>query len=309
MQTKVKNVLKQVNSVILDKSEQIEIIMATWLMGGHVLLEDLPGTGKTVLAKCFSKSCDSNYGRVQFTPDLLPSDIIGITIYDQESKKFYFKKGPLFSSFFLADEINRATPRTQAALLEAMAEKQITIENRSTKLSESFFVMATQNPIEQHGTFPLPEAQLDRFTVRLSLGFLRPEFEKDMIKNQLNNNPLSSLKKILTEEDFLEIKKQVLTIKIDDEIIDYIIKIAEKTRKHPSIKHGVSPRATLAYTKLAQSYAFVLGRDHVLPADVYKLAEHVLNHRLILTEDALFEGIDSRELILEIIKSVRPPKI
>lgn len=306
---KIPLVLNEMNKVILDKEEEIELIFATWLMGGHALLEDLPGTGKTVLAKCFAKVARLDFGRVQFTPDLLPSDIIGTAIYDQESKKFFFKKGPLFSDFFLADEINRATPRTQAALLESMAEKQITVENRTTELSPAFFVLATQNPIEQHGTFPLPEAQLDRFTIRTSLGFLNPVREKAMILAQIEGNPLSEVKQIINIEELVLLSRLTKKVKIDESILDYIIGIAELSRKHPQLKHGISPRATLAYTRLAQAYALVKGRSHVIPADIFHLAIPVMNHRIILTEDALFEGQSTQEIIKDILKKVRAPKL
>ena len=306
---KAKAALAEVNKVILGKEREIEIIFATWMMGGHALLEDLPGTGKTVLAKSFSKVCQVDFGRVQFTPDLLPSDIIGTTIYDQERKKFYFKKGTLFSDFFLADEINRATPRTQAALLEAMAEKQITIENTSTPLSPAFFVMATQNPLEQHGTFPLPEAQLDRFTIKISLGFLSKELEKKMILDQIARAPLDEVKPILSQSDLLEINKMVARVKIDASVLNYIIDIADQTRNHAKLQHGLSPRASLAFTRLAQSYALIQGRDHIIPADIFKLAEPVMNHRLILTEDSIFEGESTSDVIKDILKRVKAPKI
>lgn len=306
---KIRDVLAEVNKVILDKEEQIQIIFATWLMGGHALLEDLPGTGKTVLAKCFSKVCQVDFGRVQFTPDLLPSDIIGTTIYDQESKKFYFKKGPLFSNFFLADEINRATPRTQAALLESMAEKQITIENKTTKLPATFFVMATQNPLEQQGTFPLPEAQLDRFTIKISLGFLNERLEKQMIMDQIQKSPFENIKPIINGQELLELHKMVSKVRIDQDILDYIISIASLSRNHPSLKHGISPRASLAFTRLAQSFALVNGRDHIIPADVFHLAIPIMAHRVVLTEDALFEGESTENIIKQILKRVKAPKI
>lgn len=306
---KIKSLLQEVNKVILDKEEEIEMIFAAWLMGGHVLLEDLPGTGKTVLAKSFAKACQLDFGRVQFTPDLLPNDIIGTTIYDQETRKFYFRKGPLFSDFFLADEINRATPRTQAALLESMAEKQITIENKTTELSPTFFVLATQNPLEQHGTFPLPEAQLDRFTIKLSLGFLNQEREKEMIKAQLGSTPLSSLKPVLTQEELVQLHQLVSKVSVEESVLDYIIQIANATRNHPKLKHGISPRASLAYTKLAQSYALVKGRSHVIPADVFHLAVPVMSHRIILTEDALFDGGKTSDVIQDILKRVKAPKV
>lgn len=300
-------IVERISQVIIDKKPQIEMILATWLMDGHVLLEDLPGTGKTVLAKCFSKVCQVDFGRVQFTPDLLPSDILGTTIYDQETKKFFFRKGPLFSDFFLADEINRATPRTQAALLEAMAERQITVENRTGKLSETFFVLATQNPLETHGTFPLPEAQLDRFTVKMSLGFLSPDKEAQMIKSQLASHPLEDLKPLLKESDLIEIKKFVKKVDIKDNVMEYIIQIAAKTRTHKDLKHGVSQRATLALTKLSQAFALVQGRDYVIPGDVYHLSGPCFNHRLIMTEDALFEGQTPENIIKDILKSIPAP--
>ena len=306
---KIGQVLGEINKVILDKEEEIEMIFATWLMGGHVLLEDLPGTGKTVLAKCFSKVCQVDFGRVQFTPDLLPNDIIGTTIYDQESRKFYFRKGPLFSDFFLADEINRATPRTQAALLESMAEKQITIENKTTELSPTFFVMATQNPLEQHGTFPLPEAQLDRFTIKLSLGFLKPDLEKKMIQDQLKRTPLNDLVPVLDMNELIQLHKMTSLVKVDESILEYVVQIANATRNHPKLKHGISPRASLAYTKLAQAYALVKGRDHIIPADIYHLAIPIMKHRVILTEDALFDGENKDEIIQDILKRVKAPKI
>ena len=306
---KIGQVLGEINKVILDKEEEIEMIFATWLMGGHVLLEDLPGTGKTVLAKCFSKVCQVDFGRVQFTPDLLPNDIIGTTIYDQESRKFYFRKGPLFSDFFLADEINRATPRTQAALLESMAEKQITIENKTTELSPTFFVMATQNPLEQHGTFPLPEAQLDRFTIKLSLGFLKPDLEKKMIQDQLKRTPLNDLVPVLDMNELIQLHKMTSLVKVDESILEYVVQIANATRNHPKLKHGISPRASLAYTKLAQAYALVKGRDHIIPADIYHLAIPIMKHRVILTEDALFDGESKDEIIQDILKRVKAPKI
>lgn len=300
-------IIDQISTVILDKQEKIEMILSAWLMDGHVLLEDLPGTGKTVLAKCFSRVCQVDFGRVQFTPDLLPSDILGTTIYDQETKKFFFRKGPLFSDFFLADEINRATPRTQAALLEAMAERQITVENKTGKLSPTFFVMATQNPLETHGTFPLPEAQLDRFSLKMSLGFLSPAKEIQMIKAQLKEHPIDGLKPIIKESDFIKLKEMVKHIEVSDKVLNYIIEIAAGTRNHHKLKHGVSQRATLALTKLAQAYALIKGRSFVIPTDVYYLATPSLSHRLVLTEDALFEGEKAEEIMKDILRGLPAP--
>lgn len=309
MKKTINKVLEGINSVILEKPEQVELIFATWLMGGHVLLEDLPGTGKTVLAKAFAKICKTSFGRVQFTPDLLPGDILGTTIYDAETKKFYFRKGPIFSNFFLADEINRATPRTQSALLEAMGERQITIENRTTDLPKNFMVVATQNPLESHGTFPLPEAQLDRFTVKISLGGLDLNGERKMLESQEECHPLDKLKPVISEDTFFEIQKAVKKVNFSDDIIEYLLNIMQLTRKDPRILFGASSRATLAYKALAQAIALIKGRDYVIPNDVYSIAVSVLNHRIILTEDAIFEGVTTEDVIKDILKHVKAPRL
>ncbi|MDA8791651.1 MoxR family ATPase [Bacteriovoracaceae bacterium] len=306
---KIESILNEANKVILGKNEEIKIILATWIVGGHVLLEDLPGTGKTMLAKALSQACHVKFTRAQFTPDLLPSDILGNTIYDQEKKKFYFRRGPLFTDFFLADEINRATPRTQSALLESMAENQITIENHTTKLSDNFFVVATQNPIEQQGTFPLPEAQLDRFMIKISLGFLSNELEIKMIKDQIHNNPLAKVIPVVEGGDLIQLRNQAKSIAIDPSVLEYIVNIAEASRNHPNLKHGISPRASLAFTKLAQGYSLVQNRNYVIPSDVFKLAKPVMCHRISLTEDALFDGHSPDKIIEEILHSVPSPKL
>ena len=306
---KIHTLLDQINDIVLEKNDKVKVIFATWLMGGHVLLEDIPGTGKTILAKCFASSCDLKLGRVQFTPDLLPSDILGNTIYESESKKFLFRKGAIFSHFFLADEINRATPRTQSALLEARAEKQITVENKTTKLPEVFFVMATQNPIESHGTFPLPEAQLDRFTIRTNLGFLSLSGEAKMIQNHLQNQKVEQLKPILNEEELMAIKNEISKVSIDNSLIEYIVKIITATRSHSTIQHGASARASLALTQLSQAYAYLSGRGYVIPSDIYDLVIPVLNHRVILTEEAEFEDLNVEDVLKEILKKTPAPKI
>ncbi len=297
----------EVSKVIFGKENELKYILAAWLSGGHVLLEDVPGNGKTVLAKSISKSVDINFSRVQFTPDLLPSDIIGTTIYDEQSRKFFFRKGPLFTTILLADEINRATPRTQSALLEAMAEKQITIEKRSNSLGENFFVLATQNPVEQYGTFPLPEAQLDRFMIKLSLGYPDRESEAKLLKSRAHGDPLDLVKGVLCLEDLVKAKQEISKIHISDKVYDYILDIVEQTRNHPKLKLGASPRAPLALCSLSKAIAYIEGQNSVLPSYVYELAPLVLSHRLILDSKTQYSGISSEDIVREILNNVKTP--
>jgi MoxR-like ATPase len=296
-----------INKVIHGKEKQIQLIIAAWLADGHVLIEDIPGTGKTVLAKTIAKSVDMNFGRVQFTTDLLPSDIIGTTIYDDEKKRLLFRKGPIFSTFFLGDEINRATPRTQSALLECMAERQVTIENTTTPLDKLFFVIATQNPIEQHGTFPLPEAQLDRFSIRISLGYPGREMEIQMAKNRFNSNPLDKINAVIGSEEILKIKKNISEIKIQDNVYNYALDIVEATRKHTDCKIGASPRATLILLKMAQALAYINGDDFVRPSYIYNLCNPVLVHRLTISAEARFSGKNSADIIKDILLKIKAP--
>ncbi|MEE3079406.1 MAG: AAA family ATPase, partial [Bdellovibrionota bacterium] len=223
---------KEVSKVIFGKEEELKLILSCWLSGGHILLEDVPGNGKTVLSKTLAKIFKVDFSRVQFTPDLLPSDILGTTIYDEEARKFYFRKGPLFTTLFLADEINRATPRTQSALLEAMAERQITIEKMSSELDELFFVMATQNPVEQYGTFPLPEAQLDRFFMQISLGYPKRDDELMILKSREKTNPMTEVKSIIEPSQFKNLKEEVKNVDIPDSVYNYALDIVGETREH-----------------------------------------------------------------------------
>jgi MoxR-like ATPase len=296
-----------INKVIHGKEKQIQLIIAAWLSDGHVLIEDVPGTGKTVLAKTIAKSVDINFGRVQFTTDLLPSDIIGTTIYDDEKKKLLFRKGPIFSTFFLGDEINRATPRTQSALLECMAERQVTIENTTTQLHKLFFVMATQNPIEQHGTFPLPEAQLDRFSIKISLGYPNREMEVLMAKNRYQINPLDQIEAVISSEEIVKIKESLNQIAIHESVYQYTMDIIEATRKHTDLKLGASPRATLILLKMAQALAYINGDDYVRATNVYQLCNPVLTHRILLTPEAKFAGKSSTNVIKDILLKIKAP--
>lgn len=298
---------QNVESVILGKTESVNLVLAAWFSGGHVLIEDNPGTGKTVLAKSVALSVSGDFGRVQFTPDLLPSDVTGTTIYDEESKHFQFNKGPVFSTVLLADEINRATPRTQSALLEAMAEFQVTADRTTYRLDPEFFVIATQNPIEQHGTFPLPEAQLDRFAIKLSLGYPSRESEEEILKGRISSDPFQRLKPVVKKEHIAEIKKAVSGVKLTEGTMKYILDVIQKTREHPEIALPGSPRASLALLKVSQALSLISGEDFVRPGTVYKLVPYVLGHRIALTSEARFAGRTKSDVLKSVLDMVKVP--
>lgn len=298
---------KEVSKVIFGKEEELKLILSCWLSGGHILLEDVPGNGKTVLSKTLAKIFKVDFSRVQFTPDLLPSDILGTTIYDEEARKFYFRKGPLFTTLFLADEINRATPRTQSALLEAMAERQITIEKMSSELDELFFVMATQNPVEQYGTFPLPEAQLDRFFMQISLGYPKRDDELMILKSREKTNPMTEVKSIIEPSQFKNLKEEVKNVDIPDSVYNYALDIVGETREHKKLKMGASPRGPLALCHCARAYAFLEGRDTVLPKDIYNLSIPVLGHRIIIDPQAHYSGETTEHILRDILTKVKSP--
>jgi MoxR-like ATPase len=304
---KLQDLVENASKVIVGKKESIKLLVATWLAGGHALIEDVPGTGKTVLAKTLSALIKAPMGRVQFTPDLLPGDITGTTIYDQNTHQFKFEKGPIFCSFFLADEINRATPRTQSALLEAMSEKQITSDRETHALDKAFFVVATQNPIEHHGTFPLPEAQLDRFSIRMSLGYMSAKEELQMVKGHINESPLNSLKPIMERSNFLAFRAHLKNIKIQDSVFEYAVNIVDKTRKSKELSVGCSPRATLTLLQLARAISFMNGEDFVRPQIIYQLVPYVLGHRIILSQDSKFAGLTEAEYLTNLLARVQPP--
>jgi MoxR-like ATPase len=297
--------LKNIGQVIVGKDEAIKLVLTAWLAGGHILIEDNPGTGKTVLAKSVAKSVNADFGRVQFTPDLLPSDVTGTTIYDDVSKKFSFSRGPIFSTILLADEINRANPRTQSALLEAMAEFQVTVDRTTHPLDQDFFVIATQNPVEQHGTFPLPEAQLDRFAMKISMGYPTRETEEKMLMDRLHSDPFSKLKGAVTKENISELKKAASEVKVHEATMKYILDVVQKTREHPEISLPASPRASLSLMKVSQSYSLLSGDDFVRPGTVYKLLPYVLEHRLAQTNESRFQGRKKSDIVQDILKSVR----
>ncbi|MBA2406206.1 MAG: MoxR family ATPase [Bdellovibrionales bacterium] len=299
--------LKNVGTIIHGKDESIKLVLTAWFAGGHILIEDNPGTGKTMLAKSVAKSVNIEFGRVQFTPDLLPSDITGSMIYDETSKEFQFNRGPVFSSILLADEINRATPRTQSALLEAMGEFQVTVDRSTHKLDSEFFVIATQNPIEQHGTFPLPEAQLDRFSMKIGMGYPGRESELQMLMGRLNDDPFSKLAAVVRKEHIQEIKKVVAGIKLTEATMKYILDVVEKTRSHPEISLPASPRASISLMKIGQAYSFISGDDFVRPGTIYKLLPYVLEHRIAQTNESRFQGRKKSEILAEILDKVRVP--
>ena len=287
-----------ISSVIIGKEEIIDLILTSLVCGGHVLLEDVPGTGKTVLAKCLAKSIDCEFKRIQFTPDLLPSELTGIHYYNQKQGEFVFRPGPIFANIVLADEINRATPRTQSSLLECMEEKQVSIDGETKQLARPFFVIATQNPVETHGTFPLPEAQLDRFFMRLKMGYPSPREGKDILDRFQNSNPIQELQQIAKAEEITDAQASFSAVKVNDALKGYIIDIVEATRKHERITLGISPRGSLALMRAAQVYAIIKGREFVTPDDIKYVAKPVLAHRIVLKGHAVSSGVDAAEAVI-----------
>lgn len=298
------NILK----VIIGKGDIIDLVLVSLFCSGHVLLEDVPGVGKTMLAKCLATSAGCDFKRIQFTPDLLPSDLTGLNFYNQKLGEFIFRPGPVFTNIILADEINRATPRTQASLLECMEERQVTIDGDTKKLSDPFFVIATQNPVETQGTFPLPEAQLDRFFMRIKMGYPESGEGKRILDRFRNSNPLNGLLPVTCAAEITDARESVTSVHISDVVIDYIIEIIEMTRNHEKVSLGVSPRGSLALMKAAQALAIFKNRSFVTPDDVKQAAVPVLAHRLILKGYAISGGTASAEsVILDILKKTRTP--
>jgi len=294
----------QLGRVILGKEEALDHVLVALLSANHLLLEDVPGVGKTTLAKALARSFDGHFRRVQFTPDLLPTDILGSAVYNPRDGSFSFQEGPVFTHVLLADEINRASPRTQSALLEAMSERQVSAEGDTRPLPSPFLVVATQNPVEYHGTYPLPEAQLDRFGLRLSLGYPGAEEEVDVIFSQAEHHPVDTLEPVLSADDVLALQARVRRVGVERRLGRYVVSLAEATRRHPSIQLGCSPRGTLMLVHAAQARAFIEERDYVIPEDVKAEAVPVLAHRLGLETKARYSGVSREETVREILASV-----
>ncbi len=289
----------------------MRLATVTLLAGGHLLVEDVPGVGKTTLAQALAQAIDCTFQRIQFTSDLLPSDVIGLSVYDERSGSFEFKHGPIFANIVLADEINRTTPKTQSALLEAMAEGHVTVEGMTYRLRAPFMVVATQNPVEHHGTYPLPESQVDRFMLRLRIGYPAPDVEKEILRDRAHGDPLETLRPVMTGEEVVELQRAVQTVSVDDALVDYLMRVVSATRESETLDLGVSPRGTLALFRAAQAYALTEGRDYCLPDDVKRLVLPVFAHRLVVnsrfSSSLHRRSEEAEEVLREIMKTVSVP--
>jgi MoxR-like ATPase len=299
--------VENVEKVIVGKTDAIRLTITGLLCQGHILIEDVPGTGKTMLAKSIARSIGGTFNRIQFTPDMLPSDVTGVSIFNQKTNEFEYRQGPIVAQIVLTDEINRATPKTQAALLEAMEEHQVTVDGKTHPLPEPFLVLATQNPIEYEGTFPLPEAQMDRFLLRISLGYPSKTYEVQMLTDQQLHHPIEDLEQVIDIADLLKVQDAVRSITVTDEIKRYIVDLVETTRAHGEIYLGASPRGSLALFRTSQARAAILGREYVLPDDVKALAVPALAHRLIVGSAARIREVDAVDVIEEVLEKVPVP--
>jgi len=298
---------ENVQKVIVGKDDAINLALVAVLCEGHILLEDVPGIGKTTLARALAASLGCSFRRIQFTPDLLPSDVTGLSWFNQKAQEFEFRAGPVMSQVVLADEINRATPRTQSALLEAMQERQVTIDGVTHPLPRPFLVMATQNPVELEGTFPLPEAQIDRFLLRILIGYPSEAEEGQILERFRRADPLSELQSVTTPEEIQQLGSERQEVRVEVSLRDYIVRVARATRKNDEIQLGASPRATMALYQSSQAWAAIQGRDYVLPDDIKEMAPHVLTHRLMISPQAQLRGRQPSELIADIVASVSVP--
>lgn len=307
IQSVAERIAQSVGQVIMGKRNEIRLVIVGLISQGHILIEDVPGVGKTMLAKALSRSIGASFSRIQFTPDMLPSDVTGVSLFNQKTREFEFRAGPIMSQIVLADEINRATPKTQAALLEAMEERQITVDGVTYPMHDPFLILATQNPIEYEGTFPLPEAQLDRFMLRVQLGYPNPSEELVVLSAQQYDHPINTMQQVVSVQELLAAQRAVREVYVADEVKRYIINLANATRQHPDVYLGSSPRGSLALFRTAQARAAMAGRDYVIPDDVKALAEVTLAHRVIVGPAARIKDISSRTIVQDVLTSTPVP--
>lgn len=307
VQTIAQRIVDNVEEVIVGKHEAVQLTIIALLCQGHLLIEDVPGTGKTMLAKSVARSLGCKFRRIQFTPDMLPSDVTGVSVFNQKTREFEFRPGPVMAQIVLTDEINRATPKTQSALLEAMEERQITVDGVTYPMEQPFLVLATQNPIEYEGTFPLPEAQLDRFMMRISLGYPGADDEITVLDRQQHTHPITRIEQVVSAEELIGAQQRIRDVYIDDLVKEYIVRLVKSTRKHPDVYLGASPRGSLALYKTGQARAAIVGRDYVIPDDIKALAMVTLAHRLIISPSARIKNVDPRAVIQEILDSIPVP--
>ncbi len=306
-QVKITKLIDNVSRVILGKREAVEHAVIALFCGGHILIEDVPGVGKTMLARSVARSTGCSFGRIQFTPDLLPSDITGVSVYNQQTGEFEYRAGPIMAQMVLADELNRTTPKTQSALLEAMEEHQVTVDGVTHALPRPAMVLATLNPIEYEGTFPLPEGQLDRFMLRINLGYPDLETEVSVVEHQVTRHPIEALEPVVSPEEVIELQDVVRSIHADRTIMEYAVSLAQVTRRHPEAELGASPRGSLALFRVSQALALLRGRDYALPDDVKEMAVPVLAHRVIVPPSARMRGVDGRTIVEGALEEVAVP--
>ncbi|GAE26633.1 MoxR-like ATPases [Halalkalibacter wakoensis JCM 9140] len=304
---RIEKVINNIERVVVGKRKEVELSLVALFAGGHVLLEDVPGVGKTMMVKAIARSLGSEFKRIQFTPDLLPSDVTGVSIYNQKNQQFEFRPGPIMANIVLADEINRTSPKTQSALLESLEEGSVTVDGQTLQLEKPFYVMATQNPIEYAGTFPLPEAQLDRFLIKLNLGYPTAMEELEVLNRLQHKHPLEEIKPIMTTAEVVAIQREIMNVIVSEDVKMYMIHLVHETRNHRAVELGVSPRGTIALMRASQAYAYMQGRDYVLPDDVKYLAVNVLSHRLIVTSESKMSNNKAEDIVSDILEHVQIP--